>query len=148
MHAVRFVLMFLAAHTAILINVAGQLNVLLSSRVLALSHKGFRSALVIVHGPSSPQLQQRIIKATSEYASAVRTECRHGPSCTVHDRAGHGLQRRYLGKPAFMEVPTMAAVTDFVLDAIQSSVRETCDGMLEQVCCYLLARRLNLPACC
>ena len=39
-------------------------------RVLSLSQKGFRSALVIVHGPSSPQLQRRIVSETSKYARA------------------------------------------------------------------------------
>ncbi len=37
-------------------------------RVQSLSKKGFRSALVIVHGSSSPQLKQRIISETSKYA--------------------------------------------------------------------------------
>ncbi len=53
----------------------------------------------------------------------------------MHGSAARSLRRRFLGKPAFMEVLSAALLTDFVLDVIQSSVGETCDGMMEQVCC-------------
>ena len=46
------------------------------------------------------------------------------------------LHCRYLGRPAFMEVPPEALLTDFVLDIIQSSAGETCDGIVEQVAAF------------
>ena len=51
----------------------------------------------------------------------------------------HGGLRRFLGKPMFMEVPPDVALTDLVLDIIQSTAGEMSDGLAEQV--STMARR-------
>ena len=64
----------------------------------------------------------------------------------MHDHAARGLRRRCLGKPAFMEVLSAALLTNFVLNVIQSSIGETCDGMVEQVrCCCLAHSKAQYP---